>query len=589
MSRAPALTAAALGAIYLACVGRHAWLAEDAFITFRYAANLVGGHGLRYNASDPEPLEGYSNFLWLLVSALFEGFGWSPAVGVCAVSVACGLATLAVVAHTAVRHLALGRVASGGVVLILATFAPFVVWSTSGLEVMPQTLCFVAAAALLAFDDRPWAPWAGAAAALALALLRVEGIAWAPVVVGLALGLRHLEGRPLRPVVVAGLATGAAWSLYFAARTLYFGAWLPNTVFAKVGTPDAVLVDRGWKYVAASVLYLVLPAALALAPLAWRGRVAGPRWAFVLLLASSHPLWSVVVGGDYMPYSRFLVPSAPFLALWIGWLLERLAARWPAWSVGALAAALAAVGYLPTEEVLLVPQGALRGLSWTHEGAPFEQGRFVGRFARASEDRRHRSFDTEWRILGSLVRPGESVVLYAVGRNGYYNPEIDIVDACGLVSRFSALDRRAAGRRHGGPGHDHCLPRHLFARLQPTLRALEAYVVPHDHLQPVVRRIAVRMWRMDRDRHYYPTFALAPDGAGTLVAVGFRRGTDAADVRVGWERFRRDLEALPTGTPGRVRHAARRPGHRPEPRRLALSASGPGCCRTGPRAAGPGR
>ncbi len=42
---------------------------DDAFITFRYAENLVEGHGLVFNPGG-KPVEAYSNFLWLLVLAV---------------------------------------------------------------------------------------------------------------------------------------------------------------------------------------------------------------------------------------------------------------------------------------------------------------------------------------------------------------------------------------------------------------------------------------------------------------------------------------------------------------------------------------
>ena len=39
---------------------------DDAFVTFRYAENFVNGHGFVFNPGDA-PVEGYSNFLWLLI------------------------------------------------------------------------------------------------------------------------------------------------------------------------------------------------------------------------------------------------------------------------------------------------------------------------------------------------------------------------------------------------------------------------------------------------------------------------------------------------------------------------------------------
>ncbi len=52
------------------------WQMDDAFISYRYASNLVHGYGLVYNPG--EPVEGYTNFLWTLMSAAAIRVGWNP-------------------------------------------------------------------------------------------------------------------------------------------------------------------------------------------------------------------------------------------------------------------------------------------------------------------------------------------------------------------------------------------------------------------------------------------------------------------------------------------------------------------------------
>src|SRR6266404_6223228 len=49
---------------------------DDAFISFRYARNLVEGHGLVFNPG--ERVEGYTNFVWVLLAALFMKIGIDP-------------------------------------------------------------------------------------------------------------------------------------------------------------------------------------------------------------------------------------------------------------------------------------------------------------------------------------------------------------------------------------------------------------------------------------------------------------------------------------------------------------------------------
>ena len=55
----------------------HAWylrcVAEDAFITFRFAENLALGHGFVWNIGEP-PVEGFTNFLWVVLCAGRSGW-----------------------------------------------------------------------------------------------------------------------------------------------------------------------------------------------------------------------------------------------------------------------------------------------------------------------------------------------------------------------------------------------------------------------------------------------------------------------------------------------------------------------------------
>ncbi len=61
------------------------WTTDDAFISFRYARNLVEGHGLVFNPG--EYVEGYTNPLWTLwiAGGLRLGFsaeGWANTWGI---------------------------------------------------------------------------------------------------------------------------------------------------------------------------------------------------------------------------------------------------------------------------------------------------------------------------------------------------------------------------------------------------------------------------------------------------------------------------------------------------------------------------
>lgn len=49
------------------------YLSDDAFITFRYAKNFVQGKGIVFNTG--ERVEGYTNFLWLILLSFLMKLG----------------------------------------------------------------------------------------------------------------------------------------------------------------------------------------------------------------------------------------------------------------------------------------------------------------------------------------------------------------------------------------------------------------------------------------------------------------------------------------------------------------------------------
>jgi len=84
-----------IACVFLAHVAYLACVAEDAFIALRFARNLAVGHGLVWNPGTA-PVEGYTDFLWVLVCAAAIKIGL-PAVGFAqTLSIAAGFGLLAV-------------------------------------------------------------------------------------------------------------------------------------------------------------------------------------------------------------------------------------------------------------------------------------------------------------------------------------------------------------------------------------------------------------------------------------------------------------------------------------------------------------
>ncbi|MFO1078402.1 MAG: hypothetical protein U1E73_11830 [Planctomycetota bacterium] len=290
------------------------WISDDAFIALRYSERLWQGEGLTWN--DGPRVEGYSNFLWIVLCTALRptGLGWiAIAQGL---GIAATVATFAVFARTPLLRSA-GAAARGSVLLLAAT-APVGLWAIGGLE-GPLTMLLVALAyvrlgELLAEPTRDVArraAWIGAVFVL-LVLCRSEGPLWVAFAAAAVVlfgrrgpdGARHVLWKRLLWIVVPpALATLG----HLAFRLAYYGEWVPNTAHAKLATSAATL-RMGAMYVgsAAHVLRgLWLPAVLGFA-LAVFDRRLRP---IALLCMGSLAVWVayvLMIGGDWYPLGRYL-------------------------------------------------------------------------------------------------------------------------------------------------------------------------------------------------------------------------------------------------------------------------------------------
>lgn len=311
------------------------WIVDDAGISFVYARNLVAGHGLVSQPGLP-PVEGYSNFLWVLLMSLFFLVRlFDPVLTPKLVGIALTGGTFLGL-HGALRRLDPAGGAVAFVVLcLLALNTSFTVWTISGLENALYIFLIVLLFWLLARErtgePRPWIRWIpGAAGAVAagIALTRPDGMLYAGLYPLLTLGA---EGRPLRIGAAAGrIARFAAvfivlYGGFLAFRFAYFGDLQANTYYAKsasMSTLLAQLLDPTsplWLRLREPVesmtghggeLLVSLLAAVALA-LACARRL---RWAHAasLAFAGCAALIYILLPGDWMREFRFATPFYPF-------------------------------------------------------------------------------------------------------------------------------------------------------------------------------------------------------------------------------------------------------------------------------------
>lgn len=295
-----------------------ATLAEDAFISFRYALNLAEGNGLVFNVG--ERVEGYSNFLWVVLTALPHAVAGLDIVLVSRVlGIACALGCV-VLAYVLTRRISGDHGAGLLAAVLTATASGLAAYGPSGLET-PLFALLVLTVVLTLHADAPLV--AGLLVALAT-MTRPDG-ALVALVVGLWLVMAVVRQRMLpRVLVYYALGVFALIVPWTAWRVEYYGHLIPNAIAAKAGASLSWQLASGWNYVtgfamASQALLVLVPVALFML-LARRSTLAGVRSLVWLLFALglTTTLFAIASGGDWMPGWRFLAPAMPQLAVAIG-------------------------------------------------------------------------------------------------------------------------------------------------------------------------------------------------------------------------------------------------------------------------------
>ena len=458
-------------AIFLAHAAYLVCLTEDAFITYRFAANWVAGNGIVWNPGEA-PVEGYTNFLWLIVCAALLVLGIDLPFATQAIGVLASLVSLVVVWRMAQR---IGASPKQALLpcLVLACSGPFATWSTSGMETSAFAL-FV----LLAVESTARTIERGGlardaaltcAALIVASLLRPEGALVAAVLAAVALVtlLRRRAGGAL-PIVVTGLVYLTLMAGYTAWRIHYYGHPLPNTFYAKTGGGAAQAI-RGVHYAGLFALHFVVPWTLTIAlgvvgavgadRVRWAKCFADPRIVLSLALLAAYTTYICFVGGDYMAMYRFFVPVLPAFGLVLA---------------ACIIAATESQGVTP-QRLALIKAGILIGLV----GSGFHSTPLEARWVAKPEQMHgnHRGVELErWyverqRLIGRFfaryARPQESIATGAVGAVGWES-RIAVFDVHGIVDPHIAHHGRAQQAIGTGlPGHEKTDYRYIFDK-QPT-------------------------------------------------------------------------------------------------------------------------
>lgn len=235
------LVALAVAFGVLASVDR--WYADEAFVPFRFGANLADGSGYTWNPGGPS-VDGASSPGWVLVAALARATGADPVLLSWTAGVVAGLACLALVQFAGRRLLGLPPFWALCATASVALTRAFVVGATGALPTRVATLLAFAATLALVREARrapaSGRPWS-AALFFAAALLRPDALLL-HAASALALALAA-DARPARAAVLRSAGVQAA--LVLAASTVryaIFGSAWPAALHVNVG---GALLDDG--------------------------------------------------------------------------------------------------------------------------------------------------------------------------------------------------------------------------------------------------------------------------------------------------------------------------------------------------------
>jgi len=271
----------------------HSQGVDDAYITYRYGWNLVQFHTLSWNESGYRRTEGFTNPLWVLLSAIWSIPGKKEMIY--------PLSVLTSVTFSALLLLLLGQLvyvknsrspaAMLGLIMVAAVPA---IWlhTTSGLEsgVFGLGLAVLAYWALFCEVKSPQITWM-AILATTLGLLRSDGFIYLTIV----LMATSIANPKAWKAIAFGLMISSA--ALIAWRYFTFGALLPNTVIAKVNFSLRERLPIGLVFLGATLFNsgLALHLLLGLAGLKFEYRRKALAGVFIILAWLSYYLY---VGGD---------------------------------------------------------------------------------------------------------------------------------------------------------------------------------------------------------------------------------------------------------------------------------------------------
>jgi hypothetical protein len=287
-------------------------LTEDAFITFRYVANLLDGNGLVFNKS--ERVEAISNFSWTLLLPFLSKLGLPLLPTALGVGLGFGVLTIIVIWAFGVVALETKGYFQFIAPALLATHTFWVVWCERGLETGLYGSLITAGTLCLARElkEETVYPWSALAFSLG-AMTRPEGSLLFLGVVTIVIGRDAMNRRLSLHTVATVLTFCVVYGAFVSFRIYYYNDILPNSVFFK-----AALVPKYRKVLSALFGFVVdSKAYLIFLPMlfAFSGRRGNRPFVSAAVIITGFYALTVLFVNEPRRITRYLAPMLPLCFL----------------------------------------------------------------------------------------------------------------------------------------------------------------------------------------------------------------------------------------------------------------------------------
>lgn len=289
---------------------------DDAYISFRYGRNFVNGEGLVYNPG--EYVEGYTNFLWTVVTSPFTKIK-SVDISIFALSIGLALSVFNIYLLILITKQFADIIPLKPSYLIILPAVFFVLddsvafWAIGGME-FPMYTMFILAAAYFYFtiNEKRSSHLLMTVFLMLCTLTRPEGnLVFVITLIHLFIFRKSIDNWLKKFLAVFGLYTLFA-AVYYGFKYLYYGQFIPNTFYAKGVTDFSMNLLLGFKYLALCIgtrLYLLIFILF----LPFKKALRDFKQSYLMLFSFVYIVYLLIVGGDWMIANRFFVPIIPFL------------------------------------------------------------------------------------------------------------------------------------------------------------------------------------------------------------------------------------------------------------------------------------